>query len=70
MVVFIFDKTIEKYNIATGFLPDHVIIKPMTFMKIKRTKLKDNVLYVEMTSPKIKSVNVNIYCLYKAKKLL
>lgn len=50
-VLFIFDETVTKKNIATDILRDHVAIEPGTSLQVLATERKEATLYVYFTTP-------------------
>ncbi|OKO47992.1 hypothetical protein BMH52_13605 [Pseudomonas sp. BTN1] len=61
-VIYIFNESIPKKNLSSGFLVDHVAIKPNVSLEVLATKEKDGILYVYFDAPtKVPKERYNLY---------
>lgn len=61
-VIYIFNESIPKKNLSSGFLVDHVAIKPNVSLEVLATKEKDGILYVYFDAPtKVPTERYNLY---------
>ncbi|MCS4250026.1 hypothetical protein [Pseudomonas sp. BIGb0164] len=58
-VVYVFDESVPKMNLATEKMPDHLAIGPNEFMKVMAVKESDGTLFVYLSSPTTKPKSVN-----------
>lgn len=67
-VVLIYDADIKKYNIATGFLPDHVVIPPAQPCKIKEYHCAGGITYIHLEKATPQEAE-STYSIYSGKKV-
>lgn len=58
-VVYVFDESVPKMNVATKKMPDHLAIGPNEFMKVMDVKEREGTLFVYLSSPTAKPKRVN-----------
>lgn len=49
--IYVFDESVPKKNLSSGFLLDHVAVPPDTSLKVLATKEQDGILYVYFGAP-------------------
>jgi len=61
-VVYVFDESIPKKNLSTGFVPDHVAVAPGQPMQVLDVQEADNKLFVYLTKPStVPDYTYNLY---------